>query len=946
MAANWRNSPEGIARSLGQSTTTTNPASTNRRPTPGRGNYGSNSTTSTTSSSSSTNRSDSAGAQALTQQIASNFSTKNTTNSSKTGNSKIDSFVSAVKENISNSSNAPKTTVTEAMRNNTSTSNNQSSSATSEKTTNLSGGTILGSIIADKPTQTVTESIRGSSTSSKKESSTPKTAESTVIQNQVVDLGDTKKGSSMESVIIPAVSTPKQTETEKAVSESLSNVFESKQKEVQNYNPAEFVVGKTTSEAPKFTGEINYAHNNVVNDRALVSNQQIAQQIYRDDDLIGVHFFSSKAESEAFLKELYPEGNYDWRDRDVKWYDTQTGEYIGDLGQSAYPFAAVVPELSDQDVILFHNTGGSKGNSPSTGTGLSSWTDVPSAHTRHALRDEFDFSFSSKNLDYDEIKTQLERQGINETWYDGKVGQNSTKTNISVGDARSGKVSSSDYQNAFGSSSLADIEGYEIHFLPTKQTQSIISGDYSDYSKWLNPNYDWSKNHDTHITNPTAATQDNTILNNPFELVGTMVGVGGVVKMAGVGSKIAQETWVSTGGKVMSGLNIVDTPARSVIGGGATTAGKAAKQGAEYASNQLKLTEVGALGLGGLGIFAGKELDTPSTIYEIIPQNIVKSEIESSSRISGLNEVTPHYYESELEPTSTTFQNPFDGVYVGSVMEIERVKEKEKTKTKKEKEFSYADIPTFTEEEKRKYAREAYEKQRQQEIEYEKQKAREEAERQKQKEKELTIEKESEFVFIGEQEKPVVSEIVSDGITKTKEKNRYSDVVKERYTEKSGLVFDYPIREKYNIGLKNSGLIKEKYAPIYEDVFENVNNTNTNTNPFVFDFGFDQQQEDRRRRESSESDKHRAGKYRMNHYRLFHNIATAEEMGLGLREVNPNKSRKIGFENVEWFESGGTRSTRKNTTLFTDSWDKSSFFEPVTRKRRKTTTKKNRKRRK
>ena len=99
--------------------------------------------------------------------------------------------------------------------------------------------------------------------------------------------------------------------------------------------------------------------------------------------------------------------------------------------------------------------------------------------------------------------------------------------------------------------------------------------------------------------------------------------------------------------------------------------------------------------------------------------------------------------------------------------------------------------------------------------------------------------------------------------------------------------------------MKNSGLIKEKYAPIYEDVFENVNNNNTNTNPFVFDFGFDQQQEDRRRRESSESDKHRAGKYRMNHYRLFHNIATAEEMGLGLREVNPNKSRKIGFENVE-----------------------------------------------
>lgn len=913
MAANWRNSPEGIARSLGQSTTTnTNSSSTSRKPQVTPQNSTSKHSSSKTSASTSLNGS--------------------------TGNSRMGTVASAVKQNVENakSGNTEKTTVTEAMRDNSSKSNTQSSSTTTEKTTNLSGGTILGSIIADKPTQTVTESIRGSSTSSKKESSTPKTAESTVIQNQVVDLGDTKKGSSMESVIIPAVSTPKQTETEKAVSESLSNVFESKQKEVQNYNPAEFVVGKTTSEAPKFTGEINYNHNSRENDLALVSNQQIAKQIYRDEELVGIHFFDSKAESEKFLKELYPQGNYDWRDREVKWYDTKTGAYIGDLGQTAYPYAAFVPELSDQEVILFHNTGGSKGNSPSTGTGLSSWTDVPSAHTRHELRNEFDFTFSSKNLDYNEIQTQLERHGIDSTWYDGKVGQNSGKTNLSISDAKAGKITTSDYRNEFGSSNLASIEGYEIHFLPSQTT----AGQSNTLSKWQNPNVDWfDTSRDAHITNPEAATQDGTILNNPFELVGTIAGVGALSKMAGIGSKIAGDAWVSTGGKIMDGFRIVDAPARNIIGGGtARNAGKTA----EFVSknnNQMKLAEIG-LGIGGIGIFAGKEIDSPSNFFEIVPQNIVSSEIESSSKIGGLNEIIPSEYHPELEvPTESSNKL---GLYAGSVV-LERVKEKEKTKTKNEKEFSYGDIPSYTDDEKIRFAKEAYEKQRQQEIKYEKEQSA------KQKEQELTIEKESEFVFIGEQEKPVISEIVSDGITKTNEKNKHSDIVREKYEEKYGLVFDYPIKEKYNLGLKGVELVanKEKYIPKHDDSFENVNNV-LNTNPFVynFGFGFDQQNEDKRRRRLSDSDKSRAGKYRMNHYRLFHNIATAEEMGLGLREVNPNKSRKIGFENVEWVESGSTRSTRKNTTLFADSWDKSSFFEPVTRKRRKTTTKKNRKRRK
>lgn len=908
MAANWRNSPEGIARSLGQSTTTnTNSSSTSRKPQVTPQNSTSKHSSSKTSASTSLNGS--------------------------TGNSRMDTIISAVKQNVENakSGNTEKTTVTEAMRDNSSKSNTQSSSTTTEKTTNLSGGTILGSIIADKPTQTVTESMRNnsSSTTTKKENTQTEkqktTSESTV--------GHTKQSSTIESVI-PAVSTtPKQqTETEKTVSESLSNVFESKKQQIQEeYNPADFAVGgkKATSEAPKFTGEFNYEHSiSNKNDLALVSNQQIAHQIYRDEELVGIHFFDSKAESEKFLKELYPQGNYDWRDREVKWYDTKTGAYIGDLGQTAYPYAAFVGELSDQEVILFHNTGGIKGNSPSTGTGLSSWTDVPSAKTRHELRNEFDFTFSSKNLDYNEIQTQLERQGIDSTWYDGKVGQNSGKTNLSISDAKAGKITTSDYRNEFGSANLANIEGYEIHVLPTTSTTTTTD------SLELKNAY---QNADGTFSYPS---QDNTILNNPFELIGTLAGVGAVAKMAGIGSKIANDVWISTAGKVMDGFKIIDTPARNIIGGGtARTAGKQTSEFVTTKSGQMKLAEIG-LGIGGVGIFAGKELDNPSNFFEIIPQNIVSSEIESPSKISGLNEIIPSEYHSELEvPTESSNKL---GLYAGSVV-LERVKEKEKTKTKNEKEFSYGDIPSYTDDEKIRFAKEAYEKQRQQEIKYEKEQSA------KQKEQELTIEKESEFVFIGEQEKPVISEIVSDGITKTNEKNKHSDIVREKYEEKYGLVFDYPIKEKYNLGLKGVELVanKEKYIPKHDDSFENVNNV-LNTNPFVynFGFGFDQQNEDKRRRRLSDSDKSRAGKYRMNHYRLFHNIATAEEMGLGLREVNPNKSRKIGFENVEWVESGSTRSTRKNTTLFADSWDKSSFFEPVTRKRRKTTTKKNRKRRK
>ena len=154
------------------SSSSTSSASTNTRPTPGRGNYGSNSTTTTTnktsSSSSSTsssnksssdNRSNSAGVQALQQQISSNSSTSTTTTSGSKGNSKLDSFVSAVKDNISNSSNAPKTTVTQAMRSDSGVSPNKPSSASTEKTQNIGVSSVVSNLIDEKPT-TVTEKMR------------------------------------------------------------------------------------------------------------------------------------------------------------------------------------------------------------------------------------------------------------------------------------------------------------------------------------------------------------------------------------------------------------------------------------------------------------------------------------------------------------------------------------------------------------------------------------------------------------------------------------------------------------------------------------------------------------------------------------------------------------------------------------------------------------------
>ena len=207
--------------------------------------------------------------------------------------------------------------------------------------------------------------------------------------------------------------------------------------------------------------------------------------IYRDPSLVGIHTFDSKAESEAFLKQLYADGNYDWTDTSVPWYDTESGEFIGYLGEEAYPYAVSVPETYDAPIILEFNSGGTKGNSPSTGTGKSSWTDVPSAKTREQLRDAagFDYRFSSRNLDYDELVTQNERRGYDSSWYDGMVGQNSTPydaekggydartSNISVADVKSGKVDYATLSGVQGGKDILNADKAVGNYIETIETK-------------------------------------------------------------------------------------------------------------------------------------------------------------------------------------------------------------------------------------------------------------------------------------------------------------------------------------------------------------------------------------------------------------------------------------------------------------------------------------------
>ena len=470
------------------------------------------------SSSNTNNRSDSAGAQALTQQIASNSSTNTTTSSSKTGNSKIDSFVSTVKENISNSSDAPKTTVTEAMRDNTS-SSNQPSSTTSQKTQNQTSSSVISSIIEDKPTQTVTEAIR-ENTSEKPSvgvGSTSK-ADDVVLDGFTGIVGgtaNTGSGSFAESIteifenkessskpsggitpddinygvvnmgglvgVNPSVSELNQPvpQTSDINTDTMVGLGEKPTLSLlpDDYNPLR--VQSTISTLPDgSTWQIGVGDDGKATIKNLDKTVGVGTDlIYRDPSMVGIHTFDSKAEAEAFLEQLYPDGNYNWTDTSVPWYDTQTGAFIGYLGEEAYPYAIAVPETYDAPIRLEFNTGGTKGNSPATGTGKSSWTDVPSAKTRAELRDAgFDYGFSSRDLDYNELVTQNERRGYDESWYDGMVGQNTIPydaekggydartSNISIADVKSGKVN---YATLSGVQGGEDILKADATVIPT-----------------------------------------------------------------------------------------------------------------------------------------------------------------------------------------------------------------------------------------------------------------------------------------------------------------------------------------------------------------------------------------------------------------------------------------------------------------------------------------------
>lgn len=434
--------------------------------------------------------------------------------SGSTGNTRIDNFISTITQNVENAKSG---------------STNKSTTSTAEESSvdgglSLGAGSILGSIIEDKPTQTVTEAIRGTSSStSKKQSSVAedvingdglsafqesignifnqKTTSSTTKSNEVtandINLGVINTGALVG--ISPTVESAQYTDGSTLPKPTISAIQESPfigvtsdafpiidaKKDDNMYIKSGLFFGNPLINTLMF-GDNNWSNT----EKPVVSTQSqsskndsvglATEYLYRDV-APGIYTFDNKKEAMDFMAELYPEGNYDFQDYDVPWYSTKTGEYIGDLGQSAYPFAIVVPETSDMDVLTLWNTGGSKGGSPSTGTGLSSWTDVPSAKTRAALANEFDFSFSSKNLDVDEIKTQLERQGIDESWYDGLVGQNPIGYNaerdggvdartgtVTIADAKAGKVTPEDLSNVVGGQAILDVAS-QIQTQPTPE---------------------------------------------------------------------------------------------------------------------------------------------------------------------------------------------------------------------------------------------------------------------------------------------------------------------------------------------------------------------------------------------------------------------------------------------------------------------------------------------
>lgn len=662
------------------------------------------------------------------------------------------------------------------------------------------------------------------------------------------------------------------------------------------YNPASFALGS----APAFVGQFNYLHNardKNGDDIALktLSNAEAANVIYNDVDA-GIYRFDSKAEANEFLQTLH-ENDYDFGDTETEFYDSK-GNFVGFLGSEAFPYAVVVPEQRTVDVQLFMNTGGTKGGSPAKG---SSWTDTPSPKKTSELSEDFDFIYSSRNNTNAEIRDLLELKGIDESWYDGKVGQNplggytgsgrdARESTIKISDVKSGKTTAVQLMDNFGSSDIAEINyGFKIETLPkTLTAEKVKRGDpYADGTF-------------------TVPNQSDTILNNPFEIIGTLIGVGA---LASIGGKIGGsmiDNWVSTGGKVMSGSNIVSHSTRPILGG--SRAGKTA----EYVTktgDKYKLAEIG-FGAGIGGIFAGKEIESGNIDFsEIIPQKTPQSEVEAGG--FSLIEIIPTERQSELSVNINSQSNPFS-INAGSVVEVERVREKEKTKQKDEG-FSYADVPSYTVEEKIRLAKEAHEKYRQQEIEWER-----EQERQRQKTKE-------EYSVVNEAElPPVILEIGGKNpvIEIGGKENIIHDKQRENVTEfekiihgrehehtRENMFGDWAKWAEQTRNLERNSLIQSNNFRINNS--EMVSNRFAHSSPYLFDFVNDNQNEDKRRRKDRDERRKRTGSGEINFYRT---VVPVGDFGL-FRESKREKSRKIGTENYSFIEIDGHRKTKRTRKM-------------------------------
>ncbi len=280
----------------------------------------------------------------------------------------------------------------------------------------------------------------------------------------------------------------------------------------------DFVVGKNGNSffntpsketAPVYTGETNWAHKNTGSkydsDPALrkISSQQIVDLV--QEDRAGLYFPTSLEEARNIL------GDFDltFSDTTTPFYNDK-GEYMGILGESAFPYAVVVSEIAGEKPLLYFNTGGAKGgNKYIDYTGKTSWIDTPSAKTMsdQGTINDYILTSTSRNLDKSELTKDLSRKGINESWYDGVIGSAFDAENIGLGFSEaldeSGNVDSNRMLEAFGTDDISKvIFGKPTLDLETERLIDIEANkprDNVEYltaaqkaelkDKWSNPGY-------------------------------------------------------------------------------------------------------------------------------------------------------------------------------------------------------------------------------------------------------------------------------------------------------------------------------------------------------------------------------------------------------------------------------------------------------------------------